>query len=122
LKSVNKIKEYINELNDYLKTYQADHEAWLELSEAYLNELEYAKAAFCLEELILMYPHNHVYYQRYADVSFLIYINSETLELSWNIEPNRIESVRSNQIEFFQYFDVFRVQFDRTELIETSKY
>ena len=76
MKSVNKIKEYINELNDYLKTYQADHEAWLELSEAYLNELEYAKAAFCLEELILMYPHNHVYYQRYADVSFLIYIYS----------------------------------------------
>jgi hypothetical protein len=29
---------------------------------------------------------------------------SETLELSWNIEPNRIQS---NQIEFFQYLDVF---------------
>ena len=26
IKSQNKIKEYINELNDYLKTYQADHE------------------------------------------------------------------------------------------------
>ena len=26
MKSQNKIKEYINELNDYLKTYQADHE------------------------------------------------------------------------------------------------
>lgn len=70
IKSQNKVKEYINELNDYLKTYQADHEAWLELSEAYLNELEYAKAAFCLEELILMYPHNHVYYQRYADIRY----------------------------------------------------
>ena len=37
---------------------------------------------------------------------------SETLKLSWNIEPNRAELnstelVRSNQIEFFQYFDVF---------------
>jgi hypothetical protein len=34
---------------------------------------------------------------------------SETLELSWNIEPNRIliELVRSKRIEFFQYFDVF---------------
>lgn len=68
LKSQNRVKEYISELNDHLKIYQADHEAWLELCEAYLNELEYAKAAFCLEELILMYPHNHVYYQRYADV------------------------------------------------------
>jgi len=70
LKSQNKIKEYINELNDYLKTYQADHEAWLELCEAYLNEMEFSKAIFCLEELILMYPHNHVYYQRYADIKY----------------------------------------------------
>jgi len=70
LKSQNKIKEYINELNDYLKLYQADHEAWLELCEAYLNEAEYAKASFCLEELILMHPHNHVYYQRYADIKY----------------------------------------------------
>jgi len=70
LKSQNKTKEYINELNDYLKLYQADHEAWLELCEAYLNELEYSKACFCLEELILMYPHNHVYYQRYADIKY----------------------------------------------------
>jgi len=70
LKSQNRVKEYISELNDHLKIYQADHEAWLELCEAYLNELEYAKAAFCLEELILMYPHNHVYYQRYADIKY----------------------------------------------------
>ena len=69
LKSENKTKEYISELNEYLKTFQADHEAWLELCEAYLNEMEFAKAAFCLEELILMYPHNHVYHQRYADVN-----------------------------------------------------
>lgn len=70
LKSQNKIKEYINELNDYLMTYQADHEAWLELCEAYLNEMEYSKAIFCLEELILLYPHNHVYFQRYADIKY----------------------------------------------------
>jgi len=70
LKSQNKTKEYINELNDYLKLYQADHEAWLELCEAYLNEMEYSKACFCLEELILMHPHNHVYYQRYADIKY----------------------------------------------------
>jgi hypothetical protein len=48
--------------------FQADQEAWLELCDAYLNEMEFAKAAFCLEELILMNPHNHVYHQRYADV------------------------------------------------------
>jgi tetratricopeptide (TPR) repeat protein len=70
LKSQNKTKEYINELNDYLKLYQADHEAWLELCEAYLNEMEFAKASFCLEELIIMHPHNHVYFQRYADIKY----------------------------------------------------
>jgi ER membrane protein complex subunit 2 len=69
LKAQNRIKEYISELTDYLKTFQADHEAWLELCDAYLNELDYSKAAFCLEELILMYPHNHVYHQRFADVN-----------------------------------------------------
>jgi len=69
LKSQNKIKEYINELNEYLKTFQADHEAWLELCEAYINEMEFSKAAYCLEELILMNPHNHVYHQKYADVN-----------------------------------------------------
>ena len=68
-KSQNRIKEYINELNEYLKMFQADHEAWLELCDAYLNEMEYSKACFCLEELILLNPHNHVYHQRYADVN-----------------------------------------------------
>jgi hypothetical protein len=35
---------------------------------------------------------------------YRLVLYSETLELSWNIEPNRIQS---NQIEFFKYFDVF---------------
>lgn len=59
-------------LNDYLKLFQADHEAWLELSDAYLREMEFTKAAFCLEELILMNPHNHCYHQRYADIKYTL--------------------------------------------------
>ncbi len=57
------------------------------------------------------------YMQNHANITNLIknvhiLLYSETLELSWNIEPNRTESnsielVRSNRIEFFQYFDVF---------------
>jgi hypothetical protein len=41
-------------------------------------------------------------------------LNSETLELSWNIEPNRIQSKR---IEFSQYFDVFSssIRLNRTQ-------
>lgn len=70
LKSQNRTKEYINELNEYVKMFQADHEAWLELCDAYLSEMEFSKACFCIEELILMYPHNHVYHQRLADIKY----------------------------------------------------
>lgn len=30
--------------------------------------LSYAKAAFCLEELMMTNPHNHLYCQQYAEV------------------------------------------------------
>lgn len=32
----------------------------------------YAKAAFCLEELMMANPHNHLYCQQYAEVSILL--------------------------------------------------
>ena len=70
--------------------------AWLELSEAYLNELEYAKAAFCLEELILMYPHNHVYYQRYADVCIHLLVSSVFIfELIYRSNNYRFDILRA---------------------------
>lgn len=47
----------------------SDHEAWMELADLYLAEQDYYKAAFCVEELILFNPHNHLYHQRYAEVS-----------------------------------------------------
>ena len=55
----------ITELVKYLKEFMADGEAWMELCDLYILEQEYAKAAFCCEELILQHPHNHLYYQRY---------------------------------------------------------
>lgn len=48
----------------------SDEEAWQELSELYLSEEEYAKAAFCMEEVILISPHNHLYHQRYAEIKY----------------------------------------------------
>lgn len=47
-----------------------DAEAWQELSELYLNEHDYNKAAFCIEELILHNPHNHLLHQRLADIKY----------------------------------------------------
>lgn len=47
-----------------------DLEAWQELSELYITELDFSKAAFCVEELILHNPHNHLLHQRYADIKY----------------------------------------------------
>jgi len=60
----------VAELNRYLRDFMSDTEAWMELCELYLREQDYAKAAFCCEELILHNPNNHVYFQRYADVRY----------------------------------------------------
>ena len=47
-----------------------DAESWMELCELYIAEQEFAKAAFCCEELILQNPNNHIYFQRYAEIRF----------------------------------------------------
>jgi len=62
--------EAIKGLTEYLKTFMADAEAWQELSELYLAENDFSKAAFCVEELILHNPHNHLLHQRYADIKY----------------------------------------------------
>lgn len=48
----------------------SDQEAWHELCDLYLQEQDYAKAAFCMEELILHNPHSHLIYQRYAEIKY----------------------------------------------------
>ena len=48
----------------------SDSEAWQELMDLYLKEGDYAKAAFCMEELILTNPHNAIYYTRYAEIRY----------------------------------------------------
>ena len=54
----------ISELNKYIREFMNDGEAWMELCDLYILEQDYAKAAFCCEELILQNPHNHLYYQK----------------------------------------------------------
>jgi len=60
----------IKELCKYLQDFMVDHEAWFELSELYIKEMDYAKAAFCFEELILFNAFNHLYHQRYAEIKY----------------------------------------------------
>merc|ERR1711944_341654 len=70
LKAQGENQKAISELVKYLKDFMADGEAWMELCDFYILEQDYAKAAFCCEELILQHPHNHLYYQRYAEIRY----------------------------------------------------
>ncbi|KAM7293165.1 dolichyl-diphosphooligosaccharide--protein glycosyltransferase subunit STT3A [Ixodes scapularis] len=99
LLSQNQVAEAIRELSDYLKRFMGDQEAWLQLSGLYLREQDLPRAAFCLEELILCNPHNHLYYQRYAEVQYTIG-NFETMELARayfaqavKLNPNNIRAL-----------------------------
>lgn len=77
----------------------ADVEAWQELSELYLQEQDYAKAAFCVEELILHNPHNHLLHQRYADIKYTQggYENFELAKMYYiqalNLNPNNLRAL-----------------------------
>ena len=46
----------------------SDFDAWMELCDLYLQLQDYEKASFCMEELIMSNPHNHLFHQRYAEV------------------------------------------------------
>lgn len=60
----------ITNLNKYLELYASDTEAWQQLAELYLQAQNYQGACFCLEELILTNPHNHVFYCTYAEILY----------------------------------------------------
>ncbi|KAL1416449.1 hypothetical protein MTO96_000729 [Rhipicephalus appendiculatus] len=93
------VGEAVKELSDYLRRFMGDQEAWLQLCSLYLREQDLARAAFCLEELILCNPHNHLYYQRYAEIQYTIG-NMETMELARSyfaqavkLNPNNIRAL-----------------------------
>lgn len=72
LKSQGHTSDAIKQLTVYLQTFMADQEAWMELGDLYVKEMDYKKAAFCIEELIMSNPFNHLYHQRYAEVLYTI--------------------------------------------------
>jgi len=45
-----------------------DSEAWTELVGLYLGECDYAKASYCVEELILAHPRDHLFFQLFGEV------------------------------------------------------
>ncbi|XP_055324291.1 ER membrane protein complex subunit 2-A-like [Sitodiplosis mosellana] len=69
-KAKGKNTDAIRELCEYTKLFMSDQEAWHELCNLYMAEGEFAKAAFCMEELLLHNPHSHLYHQRLAEIRY----------------------------------------------------
>lgn len=99
LKAQGRNSEAIKELTDYLKIFMADIEAWQELSELYIIEQDFPKAAFCVEELMLHNPHNHLLHQRYAEIRYTQggYDNMETAKAYYcqalKLNPNNLRAL-----------------------------
>ena len=62
----------IKEMNEYLRTYMGDSEAWCELLHLHLEAGRLSSAKFCAEELILFNPHNYAFALRYAEVLYTL--------------------------------------------------
>lgn len=59
----------------------SDQEAWHELCNLYMADGEFAKAAFCMEELLLHNPHSHLYHQRLAEIRYTMVNHSKSFGL-----------------------------------------
>lgn len=57
-------------IQNHFHRFMSDQEAWHELCNLYMAEGEFAKAAFCMEELLLHNPHSHLYHQRLAEIRY----------------------------------------------------
>lgn len=59
-------------LNAYVKNFASDENAWVELSELYLQSQQYDLASFALEELIMLCPENYLYHLKYAEIQYTL--------------------------------------------------
>ncbi|UZJ54702.1 hypothetical protein CBS101457_004022 [Exobasidium rhododendri] len=64
------IDKAISTLVKYLDTYYGDAEAWQELAAMYSDAHMYPQAAFALEELLLLVPHNSFFVLQYAETLY----------------------------------------------------
>lgn len=55
-------------LNQYLSDFPQDVEAWMELADIYMETLNFHKAVFCYEEVILLNPTDLHYLIKLAEV------------------------------------------------------
>lgn len=66
----NLFNEAIEILNWGLKVNQADTNCWYELAEIYISCMNFAKAAYCFEEILALKPMNYLYNLKYAELLY----------------------------------------------------
>ncbi|KAJ1916838.1 tetratricopeptide repeat domain-containing protein [Tieghemiomyces parasiticus] len=71
-KAQGQTSDAIVQLNKYLDIHANDLEAWLELADLYLRDSLHAQASFCLEEAIMLQPHNHILNQKYGEIQYTL--------------------------------------------------
>merc|ERR1711981_1048243 len=64
------IESAIKELCKHLETYQTDDDSWACLADLYIDQGQYEKAAFCLEELVRKTPYTSHYHIRLAEIYY----------------------------------------------------
>ncbi|KAF9125155.1 ER membrane complex subunit 2 [Mortierella sp. 14UC] len=62
--------EAIAALVKYLDINYTDFEGWLQLADLYLEELLYGQAAYCMEEVLMLQPQNHIFHLKYAEILY----------------------------------------------------
>jgi len=99
----------IKELCKHLETYQTDDDSWMCLSDLYLNQGLYERAAFCLEELVMKNPYTSHYHIRLGD----IYYTWATLDQGNDKpQPQILENLNSAK---FHYAHAVRLTLKATE-------
>jgi len=79
LRSSDNIKDYVNELNNYIDTNPLDKEAWLELADVYMEYLNYEKALYCYEEVLILDPESLNNMMRIGELYYTIGNQPENL-------------------------------------------
>jgi len=97
--SKGKTGEAIQELIKYLDIYMLDIDAWKELADLYLANRMYSLGAYCLEEIILLQPHNHLNHLKYALILYTmggydnLLLSRHYYSLVLNLNPNNTRAL-----------------------------
>lgn len=66
------IGDFIQQMNTYLELNPNDGEAWLQLGDLYLEHLNYNRALFCYEEVVVLFPKRFIYLLRLAEIYYTL--------------------------------------------------